>query len=320
MRRILLGLCLTALVSAGPAMAGVKPAPAAAKPAAAKPAAVKQAAAKPKMATPAMWTAHGSKGTVYMLGSIHALPRNVNWQTPQLMARAREADTFVFEVPMDAGSRAHAVAYFRDNALMPGGMSLPSLFDSEMRADFRDVVMLTHADPTYIVYMRPWLAALVLEGAASGTGGFYSSEGVDNKIYAMAKARGVQFRALERDEDQFRLFIKEGHEQDEVTDLRLTFKDILAHNGKGDQGLLPAWMKGDTKALDKLLPENKGTSAVFRKAWLDDRNRKWVPQIEAMLNEPHTFFITVGAAHLVGKGGVPNLLRAAGYRVDGPKA
>jgi uncharacterized protein YbaP (TraB family) len=304
MRRVLLGFCFSVLALAGPAMAGGKPTP---------------AAAKPKIATPAMWTAHGSKGTVYMLGSIHALPKNVHWQTPQLMARVKQADVFVFEVPMDEGSRAHAVAYFRDNALMPGGTALPALFDEEMRSDFRDVVMLTHADPTYIVYMRPWLAAMVLEGVASGTSGFYSAEGVDNKIYAMAKARGVrQFRPLERDEDQFRLFIREGHEQDEVTDLRVTFKDILAHHGRGDQGLLAAWMKGDTKALAAILPENKGTSARFRKEWLDDRNRKWVPEVEAMLNEPHTFFMTVGAAHLVGKTGVPNLLRAAGYRVDGP--
>ncbi|HEX3653544.1 MAG TPA: TraB/GumN family protein [Rhizomicrobium sp.] len=275
--------------------------------------------AKPAAATPAMWTVHGAKGTVYLLGSIHALPKNVHWQTPQLMARLNEADTFVFEVPMDAAARAHAASYFRDNALMPAGMSLPSMFDSEMRSDFRDVVMLTHADPTYIVYMRPWLAALVLEGAASGTSGLYPSEGVDNKVYALAKARSVtQFRALERDQDQFKLFIKEGHEQDEVSDLRITFKDILTRQGKDDKALLPAWMKGDTKKLAGLLPENKGTSAVFRKAWLDDRNRRWVPQIEAMLNEPHTFFITVGAAHLVGKTGVPNLLRTAGYKVDGP--
>jgi uncharacterized protein YbaP (TraB family) len=279
------------------------------------------AAAKPSTATPAMWTVHGSKGTVYMLGSIHALPKNMHWQTQQLMARLNDADTFVFEVPMDAAARAHAATYFRDNALMPAGMSLPSMFDSEMRSDFRDVVMLTHADPTYIVYMRPWLAALVLEGAASGTTGLYPAEGVDNKVYALAKARGItQFRALERDQDQFKLFIKEGHEQDEVSDLRITFKDILAHHGKDDKDLLPAWRKGDTKKLAALLPENKGTSAVFRKAWLDDRNRKWVPQIEAMLNEQHTFFITVGAAHLVGPTGVPNLLRKAGYKVDGPNS
>ncbi len=306
MLRALFGLSLgvLSLVFLGHAHAGVKPAP-----------------AKPPAATPAMWTVRGSKGTVYMLGSIHALPKNVHWQTPQLLARLNEADTFVFEVPMDAASRAHAAAYFRDNALMPAGLSLPSMFDSEMRSDFRDVVMLTHADPTFIVYMRPWLAALVLEGAASGTSGLYPAEGVDNKVYALAKARGVtQFRSLERDQDQFKLFIKEGHEQDEVSDLRITFKDILTHRGKDDRALLPAWMKGDTRKLAGLLPENKGTSAVFRKAWLDDRNRKWVPQIEAMLNEPHTFFITVGAAHLVGPTGVPNLLRAAGYKVDGPNS
>ena len=36
-----------------------------------------------------------------------------------------------------------------------------------------------------------------------------------------------------------------------------------------------------------------------------------------MLKEKHTYFITVGTFHLVGPGGVPNLLRQAGYTVDG---
>ncbi len=266
-----------------------------------------------------MWTMHGVKGTVYMLGSIHALPKHINWQTPKLMAALRQADVFAFEVPMDVDSRGKAAAYFRANAVLPGSVSLPSLFDSEMRADFREVMMVTRADPTYVVYMRPWLAALILEGAASGTSGLYSAEGVDNKVYALAKTQGVRdFRALERDEDQFRLFIKDGHIEREVEDLRLTFKDILAHHGSGGGGLLKAWMKGDTKAVAALAPEDKATSAEFKKAWIEDRNRKWVPQIEAMLNEPHTFFITVGAAHLVGKTGVPNLLRARGHRVEGP--
>jgi len=307
MRRILFGIwfgALSALVSF--------PSPAANKPGQA-------ASQKPTIATPAMWIAHGSKGTIYMLGSIHALPKNINWQTADLMSRVNQADTFVFEVPMNADARARAADYFRQNALLPGGLSLPSMFDSEMRADFRDVVMFTHADPTFIVYMRPWLATLVLEGAASGTTGLYSAEGVDNRIYAMARARGVtQFRALERDEDQFRLFIKDGHVDDEIADLRTSFKDILAHHGADGKSLLNAWMKGDAKALARTLPENKATSAKFRKAVIEDRNRKWVPEIESMLAEDHVFFITVGAAHLVGKTGVPNLLRARGHKVEGP--
>jgi hypothetical protein len=235
------------------------------------------------------------------------------------MAAMQQSDVFAFEVPMDADSRAKAAAYFRANAVLPGSVALPSLFDGEMRADYRQVVMLSHADPTYVVYMRPWLAALVLEGAASGESGMHSAEGVDNKVYAMAKARGgVQFRALERDEDQFKLFIKDGRIAEEVSDLRLAFKDILSHRGVQMKDLLTAWEKGDTNALARFVPEDKATSPKFRKLVIEDRNRKWVPEIEAMLNEPHTFFVTVGAAHLVGRTGVPNLLRAKGHRVDGP--
>ena len=303
MQRIL-GIVFGALLVCGEALAGGKPAP---------------APARASVANPAMWTVHGQQGTVYMLGSVHALPKNVHWQTPRLMAAINQADTFVFEVPMNAESREKAVAYFRKNALLPWGTALPSMFDTEMRADFREVMMLTHADPTFVVYMRPWLAALFLEGAASGTGALYPAEGVDNKVYAIAKGRGVtQFRALERDEDQFRLLIKDGHETDEIADLRLIFKDILANRGADGKPLLAAWMQGDTKTIARLVPESKAATPAFRKVWIEDRNRKWVPQIEAMLTENRTFFITVGAAHLVGKTGVPNLLRAAGYHVDGP--
>jgi uncharacterized protein YbaP (TraB family) len=304
MRQALFRFCCVSLLLAGPAIgAGKPPSP----------------TAKPTHANPAMWTLHGAKGTAYMLGSIHALPKNIDWQTPKLMTAIHQSDVFVFEVPMDADSRTKAAAYFRANAVLPGSVALPSLFDSEMRTDYREVVMLSHADPTYIVYMRPWLAALVLEGAASGESGFHPSEGVDNKVYAMAKARGgAEFRALERDEDQFKLFIKDGRIAEEVSDLRLAFKDILSHRGVQMKDLLTAWERGDTNALARYVPEDKTTSAKFRKLVIEDRNRKWMPEIEAMLNEQHTFFITVGAAHLVGKTGIPNLLRTAGYKVEGP--
>src|SRR3954464_13254738 len=101
MRRTILGICAVFLMLSGEALAGSKPSP----------------VPPAKVATPAMWTVHGAHGTVYMLGSIHALPKNIKWQTPQLMNALNRSDTFVFEVPMNAESRAKAVDYFRQNAL-----------------------------------------------------------------------------------------------------------------------------------------------------------------------------------------------------------
>ena len=52
---------------------------------------------------------------------------------------------------------------------------------------------------------------------------------------------------------------------------------------------------GDTKALDELVNGEFKDEPEARKALLEDRNRAWVPKLEAMLNEKKVFFVTVGA-------------------------
>ncbi len=275
-------------------------------------------------ATPAIWTVHGPKGTAYLFGSVHVMPKDVNWQTPPIMAAMNSADTFVFEVPMDKDTEARAGAIFGEQGLLPFTTSLPALFNSEMRADFRDAVAITHADTRLLVYMRPWLAGLTLQGTSVGAAGFSSKESVDNKVYALATARGVRrYRAFETPEQQITLLVnlsKGG--PGELESFGQTLKTIIRENGKsrtgGLDGLVTAWEKGDTAKLAAIGPDSKEMPAAERKMLLDDRNRAWIPQIAAMLKERRIYFITVGAGHLVGKQGVPALLRQAGYVVEGP--
>ena len=82
--------------------------------------------------------------------------------------------------------------------------------------------------------------------------------------------------------------------------------------------MVTAWANGDQAKLDELINGDLDQFPKARKLLLDDRNLRWVPQIEAMLKEKHVFFITVGAGHLTGPKGVPALLRKAGYQVSGP--
>jgi uncharacterized protein YbaP (TraB family) len=275
-------------------------------------------------AHPALWYVHGPKGEAYLLGSIHALPKNVHWQTPEILAAVKRADTFVFEIPLDEDSRAHGTQLFAENAFLPFDTALPSYFDQEMRDDYRDVITKTQADPTNIVYLRPWLATLVLQGATPGQKDLFAAEGVDNKIYAMARARGGRhFRAFETWDQQFHILMGlgggGGDEDAELETLRKTMKTILDQpNPPTFDGLLKAWTKADLKTLSSYGPGSGIMSPQNKKVILENRNRAWIPKLIAMLNEKHTYFITVGAGHLVGPTGVPNLMRAAGYTVDGP--
>lgn len=275
-------------------------------------------------ATPAMWVVHGPKGTAYLLGSVHVLPKNVNWQTPEIVAAMKRANTFVFEVPMDDESWANAREAMQRNEFLPIDLALPSFFDQEMRDDYRNVMFRIHGNPDALVYMRPWVAATQLEGQADGgdtVKGLSADEGVDNKVYAAAQARGVkQFRALETDALQIHLLTDNGNIEEGIAALRQTLKRLLVETADKTRGqrLFDAWYKGDTKELAALGPESPGMTPMERKAMFEDRNRSWVPEIIAMLKEKRTYFITVGAGHLVGKIGVPTLLRQQGYKVDGP--
>ncbi len=268
-------------------------------------------------ATPAMWTVHGPKGTAYLLGSFHALPKNVEWQTPAIKAAVKRASAFVFEIPMASDKLAQAGLLMVANTYLPPSVSLPSYFDAEMRSEFRAAVEHTQIDPEGLVVMRPWYAAAELDDAMSGKLTFHTEEGVDNKIYAMAEARGVHdVRALETPERSLHALKRDATTKNELAILRAAMKRAANKPMVPEKKLLEAWEAGDPAAI--LAVDSAGTLPEEHKAILDDRNHLWLPKIEKMLNEKRTFLITVGAAHLVGPNGVPNLLRQAGYKVDGP--
>src|ERR1700733_12332535 len=79
----------------------------------------------PVHATPAMWVVHGPKGTAYLLGSIHALPKNIEWQTPAIKAAVKRANAFVFEIQMSHESLAQAGLLMAVNKYLPPEVSLP---------------------------------------------------------------------------------------------------------------------------------------------------------------------------------------------------
>ena len=270
-------------------------------------------------ATPAIWTVHGPKGTAYLFGSIHILPPNMQWRTPKVAAALKASDTFVFEIPMDASTQTHIADFVRDNGFLPKSESLPGLMDDETRKDYRDVLALTGVPPDRLTDKRPWFAALVLDVSYISQRHLSPDAGVDRQVYKEAVAAGGKsFRAFETPEEQFRLLMPDDRDL-EITEFDQSLKEILKDKGTvGD--LIDAWAHGDVKTLGRLMNDGFKSDPKMEKALFEDRNANWVKQIATMLNENHTYFITVGAGHLAGPKGVPAMLRAKGFTVDGPES
>jgi len=145
---------------------------------------------------------------------------------------------------------------------------------------------------------------------------FAAGNGVDQVLLADAATAHKQTRYLETIAEQFALMAPDDRDL-ELQEFESGLKDLSDVAG-GIEPMVRAWSAGDQAELDRLINGELDGFPEARKLLLDDRNKRWVPQIEAMLKEKHVFFITVGAGHLTGPAGVPALLRRAGYKVDGP--
>jgi uncharacterized protein YbaP (TraB family) len=83
--------------------------------------------------------------------------------------------------------------------------------------------------------------------------------------------------------------------------------------------LVTAWINGDHQAIDKLSRENMGIDgkdSSLYKAIITDRNYSMADKIIKAMQSRRKHYVVVGAAHLVGKHGIPAILKAKGFNIE----
>lgn len=274
------------------------------------------AATAQTIARPSLWHVQGRQGDVYLLGSVHILPPDVQWRSPPIQDAIARADVFAFEVPQDKKSQAQVQALIAAKGYLPPGQSLRPLLKKSAQADFDAALASSGLAPSAVENTRPWLAGLQLLFAQIAKLKFAVENGVDSQLIAEAERAGKPLRYLETIEQQFALLAPDDRAL-EMEEFEAGLKDLKDIGGE-IQPMVNAWSKGDQKTLDRLINGDLDRFPKARKALLDDRNKAWVPQIAAMLKEKQTVMVTVGAGYLTGPKGLPALLRKAGYKVVGP--
>jgi uncharacterized protein YbaP (TraB family) len=133
----------------------------------------------------------------------------------------------------------------------------------------------------------------------------------EQKFMQMAKANDMEVNGLEQAEDQLKIFddIPYAVQAQEFAETMLNIDSVKKEFNK----MLVLYKQKDLAGLNNIISASDEYTA-YNDALLDDRNKKWIPEIIEQAKSKSTFF-AVGAAHLGNTNGVINLLRKKGYMV-----
>ena len=264
------------------------------------------------------WKVTGDKGTVYLLGTIHVGRPDFYPLPPVVEESFKKSSMLVLEVdPSDKDDLKAAATYIARTGVYPFGDAIGNHLSELTRARFAQYAGMNHLDGKLIAHLRPWAARFFIGQSEAKQMGLKGGLGIDDHFYKEATAMNKPVAGLESMVDHYRLFAEFPDEmQDEL--LLLTVVDAKNEAEKMTE-LFDTWKSGDMDALEKLLRAPQQEYPFLKPLMvkmLDDRNDKMVEKIEGVLRTPKTYFIAVGAGHMVGERGLIAQLRAQHFKIE----
>lgn len=267
-------------------------------------------AAAPAPSGPALWKVADEDTTIYLFGTVHALPKDVEWYRGPIAEALGAAQVLVTEVPTRELTTPAVQQAFLERARLPAGQSLRDLLTAEQRVTFEGAMAKAGLPVAAFDKVEPWFAAMTLSALPLLKGGYSREAGVESAIEGKA---GTKTRAaLETIEGQLKLFDEMPMEVQ--TAYLASVADQIDRIVPSITAMVAAWARGDAEGLARLMNEDLDDPALAERL-LYARNRNWAQWVAKRLDEPGTVFVAVGAGHLAGARSVQDYLARGGVAV-----
>ena len=264
-------------------------------------------------AEPAMWVIKDADSTIYLIGTMHLLKHDTEWNAEKVKKTVHESTELWLEIADldDEAAMAPLMAKFGMDAERP----LSSKLNEEQRKKLEKIAGTYGFPVATLEPMRPWLAALVLAVGPIMKAGYDPKAGVERMLSAQAVAEGHKIRGFETAEEQLQLLAGLS-EAEQIAFLASILDDLEKGLDLLDQ-LAKAWIDGDTATITRLAVDDmkKEAPTVYQKL-IVQRNIAWSEKIAGMLKGSGVQQIAVGAAHLVGPDSVQAQLAKRGIKVE----
>jgi hypothetical protein len=262
-----------------------------------------------------LWQVKTRTATVYLLGSVHLMKKEAYPLSPVIEDAFARSDTVAVEANInDIGegtlTKLRSLGFYGVNDSIANHVS-------------RETYAYIAAEATRLGFplaalnrQRPWLLAITMSSIELTGAGYDPRYGIDKHF--LTEAAGKK-KVVELESIDYQIDLLAGlTDAEQESFLLYALRDLSSLIQQADI-LMAAWKTGDSDGIADMLERSVGDDetlkVVYRKI-MTDRNRNMAAKIAQRLREPGTFFVVVGAGHLVGNTGIVELLRKQGFTVE----
>jgi len=243
----------------------------------------------------------------WLFGTIHSLPSDLQWRTEALNSAIKNADSLVVEIA-DLENETGLRSTFTQLATTADQPNISQRVPAIKRPALSALLNKANFRPSDFRDIETWAAALILAQASDSSDG---AAGADRVILREFRGRPIhEFEGALR-----QLSIFDQLPESEQSDLLVGVIEEDALREHNPNRLRRAWLAGDEAALVDATTSGLMADPELREALLVDRNQAWIDPLVRILNRGDKVLVAVGAAHIVGEDGLPQLLSQRGYEV-----
>ncbi len=247
----------------------------------------------------------GVKNGSYLFGTMHLIEKEYFLFPKSLKKRVQKAEVLVMELPgMPNQFDAMKLLKLKEGSFFDFFTAEQS--DSILIWAKEALKLSEEAFRKTMSPMKPFVAIqLATQMQFMGKTASY-----ELKFEEIARDSKLEIKGLETLEEQLSFFdnlTKEQQAEMVMEGIREMEKSI-----EFSKKVQQVYARQNVDSLYNMLHENGGIITSEEKLFIDDRNKKWIPQIRESLASKRTF-IAVGAGHLGGPNGLIRLLEKEGY-------
>jgi hypothetical protein len=259
-----------------------------------------------------LWSLKGRTNTVYLLGSVHFLSKSE--RLPEALEEAyKNSEVLLMEIDMDDLDPAETQQVTLELGMLPAGQSLEQQLGKPTYSRLVTRAQDVGIDPALLNRFKPWFAAMTLVQLQLMKMGLAPDSGIEQRFTTRAVADKKPIHGLETLREQLGMLA--GLPAPQQREFLLYSIDDADRIAEEIDELLSAWRRGDSKALADLLAEGFEQYPDLYRPLTTDRNRRWVSQVEQLLDDREDYLVVVGTLHLVGKDSLIELLEGKGHRI-----